>query len=364
MTNIAEIFDIKGRFLRSAHLERDFRDPSALYGYILTPGIRDSIERLASGLDPRSGQRAWRITGDYGSGKSSFALLLAHLFSGQAAELPATIKRVVKVERFTTRTRLLPVLITGSREPLSLALIRGFKQALATLPKSPKLQKTINKLAGIAESKPSEIDGAILGLIPRLVSQATESGATTGLLIILDELGKFLEFAALHPERQDLLILQQLAELSARSGETPVFTVGLLHQGFNAYSDQLSQASQREWEKVAGRFEELLFDQPLDQITHLIANALNVRPGLTPKGWETRSTKLMRHTLGLGGSALAPRALHWSTFRRRFILFILLSFPFSSAYLVASDRTSGPCLAFYFPMSRSVSRLLASNRLR
>ena len=80
MTNIAEIFDIKGRFLRSAHLERDFRDPSALYGYILTPGIRDSIERLASGLDPRSGQRAWRITGDYGSGKSSFALLLRIYF--------------------------------------------------------------------------------------------------------------------------------------------------------------------------------------------------------------------------------------------------------------------------------------------
>ena len=45
----------------------------------------------------------------------------------------------------------------------------------------------------------------------------------------------------------------------------PVFTLGLLHQGFNAYADMLSQSAQKEWEKVAGRFEEILFDQPLDR---------------------------------------------------------------------------------------------------
>jgi hypothetical protein len=300
MTSIANVFDIQGRFLRSAHLERDFRDPSALHGYIVTRGIRDSVDRIASGLDPRSGQRAWRITGDYGSGKSSFALLLSHLFSGRGAELPTTIKRLVNVEKYAARARLLPILITGSREPLSLALIRGLKQAVATLPRNPKLKKTINTLAAISGSQLSETDDAILQLIQRVASDAMESGATTGLLIILDELGKFLEFAALHPERQDILVLQKLAELSARSGETPVFTVGLLHQGFNAYTDQLSQTLQREWEKVAGRFEELLFDQPLDQITHLIANALNVRTGSAPRGWESRASKLMRQALAIG----------------------------------------------------------------
>src|SRR5437016_2335627 len=30
---IADLFDIKSRFLRSAHLERDFQDPGALNGY-------------------------------------------------------------------------------------------------------------------------------------------------------------------------------------------------------------------------------------------------------------------------------------------------------------------------------------------
>jgi hypothetical protein len=55
---------------------------------VITPQIRASFDRIASGLDRRSGQRAWRINADYGLGKSSFALFLAHLLSGQSAALP------------------------------------------------------------------------------------------------------------------------------------------------------------------------------------------------------------------------------------------------------------------------------------
>src|SRR5947199_10506149 len=68
---MADAFDIKTRFMRSVNLRRDFRDETALEGYVLTPHVRATLERLAGGLAPRSGQRAWRITGDYGTGKSS-----------------------------------------------------------------------------------------------------------------------------------------------------------------------------------------------------------------------------------------------------------------------------------------------------
>jgi hypothetical protein len=115
MTKIAQLFNIRGRFLRSAHLERDFHDPTALQGYIVTPQIRASFDRIASGLDRRSGQRAWRVNADYGLGKSSFALLLAHLFSGHSAELPKEIRREIDLSQIRRiRPRLLPVLITGS----------------------------------------------------------------------------------------------------------------------------------------------------------------------------------------------------------------------------------------------------------
>jgi hypothetical protein len=75
---IIDLFQIGNRFLRSVQLERDFHDPAALSGYVLTDFVQSCFERIGDGLRPRSGQRAWRVTGDYGSGKSSFALLLAH----------------------------------------------------------------------------------------------------------------------------------------------------------------------------------------------------------------------------------------------------------------------------------------------
>lgn len=300
MRKIADIFDIKGRFLRSANLERDFDDPAAMQGYVVTRGIRECVDRLAKGLEPRSGQRAWRITGDYGSGKSSFALLVAHLFSGRGMELPAAIRRQLSLPRFDSRAHLLPVLVTGSREPISVALLRGLKQTLAAHPSDRRVKRLLEGLTSTLQLEISEIDRNALNLVQQTAAKLVESGSANGLLIILDELGKFLEFAALHPERQDILILQQLAELSSRSGEEGVFLVGLLHQGFHAYADHLSQASQREWEKVAGRFEELLFDQPLDQIAHLIADALNVKSRSTPQGWESRAPKLMRQASSLG----------------------------------------------------------------
>src|SRR5229473_137714 len=93
---ILDLFRIKNRFLRSAHLERDFRDPHVLSGYVVTDYTKSCLVRVASGLKPNSGQRAWRMTGDYGSGKSSFALLLAHLFAGHNSILPQQIRNVAK----------------------------------------------------------------------------------------------------------------------------------------------------------------------------------------------------------------------------------------------------------------------------
>jgi hypothetical protein len=88
---ISDLLNVEGRFLRSAHLERDFRDPGMLSGYVVTDFARSSLARIAEGLKPGSGQRAWRVTGHYGAGKSSFALFLAHLVAGRETNLRSTI---------------------------------------------------------------------------------------------------------------------------------------------------------------------------------------------------------------------------------------------------------------------------------
>ena len=308
LPNISELFRTQKRFLRSAHLERDFRDPTALEGYIITPEIQRTFVRLGSGLDAKSGQRAWRITGDYGSGKSSFALLLAHAFAGKESNLPPQIRRSIDLGALKrSRSKLLPVLITGSRDRLALALLRGLAQALEDNFEDRANLRCLSEIQSVLQNHPQPpTDGQVLAILRDANSDVIARNQATGLLIIIDELGKFLEFSALHPERQDIFFLQELAELSARSGNEPLFTVGLLHQGFHAYADLLSQSAQREWEKVAGRFEEVLFDQPLEQVIYLIGAALNVDEEMFPRGWASKSTVSMRAAIDYGWFGPAP----------------------------------------------------------
>ena len=305
---ISQLLNIQRRYLRSTQLERDFRDPNALQGYVVTTQARQSLERIAEGSDAKSGQRAWRITGDYGSGKSSFALLLAHLFAGHDSNLPPQIRKSLDLTRLRRNAvSYLPVLVTGSREPLSFAVARALSMALHEQFDGRSRLKVSERLAATLEKGPGETsDQSTLEFILEANSELIARGKAKGLFIILDELGKFLEFAALHPDRQDVFFLQQLAELSTRSGREPIFTLGLLHQGFNAYADMLSQSAQKEWEKVAGRFEEILFDQPLDQVTQLIGSALNTSDRLQPRGIDTRAKQAMRSAAAFGWFGAAP----------------------------------------------------------
>lgn len=126
---IAGLFDIQSRYIRSVNLERDFGDPTSLEGYVLTTELKQMLSRIEAGLDSGSAQRAWRITGDYGSGKSSFALLLAHLLGSGADSLPTRLKRALND---TSRdVRLLPVLVTGAREALGKTLLTALHKAVS-----------------------------------------------------------------------------------------------------------------------------------------------------------------------------------------------------------------------------------------
>ena len=141
-------------------------------------------------------------------------------------------------------TRLLPVLITGSREPLAVSLGRSLYGALNETFDTRSKSKVLEDLRAVFKNPtPSLSDQEALQFLVEANRELITKKRAQGLLVILDELGKFLEYAAFHPDRQDIFLLQRLAELSSRSGKEPIFTVGLLHQGFNAYANQLSQAT-------------------------------------------------------------------------------------------------------------------------
>src|SRR5882724_498419 len=89
----SSIHNYSHRFLRSTELARDFSDPKALEGYCLTDFAKACLKRISPGLGENSSLRAWRLTGDFGSGKSSFALFLANAFCNARKRLtPALLQ--------------------------------------------------------------------------------------------------------------------------------------------------------------------------------------------------------------------------------------------------------------------------------
>lgn len=309
-TRILDALSIRPRYARSIHVERDFLDPGALEGYVVTPQVRDSLQRLLAGLAPGSTQRAWRITGDYGSGKSSFALALARILSGQHRGLPAQLQRraISGMARGIPKI-LLPVLVVGSRVPLTQSVLAALARSLRQEGTRGRRPQLLDRIDRALAARPTSADDLVLDLIGEAAAYVCETERAGGLLLILDELGKFLEHAALRPDQQDIYFLQRLAENAARSGDVPVFVLGLLHQGFSAYAAHVSELARREWEKVAGRYSEVLFNQPLEQLAQLAAQALGVRSDRLPSAVQRRAKSAMQSTLDLGWyGPLANRA--------------------------------------------------------
>ena len=297
---ISSIHRNSRRFLRSTDLVRDFNDPKGLDGYWLTDFGRTCLEQIADGFRPESGRRAWRLTGDFGSGKSSFALLLANALRDATHLLPKGLReQVLRTLPVAKSKSFVPVLVTGSREPISLAVLRALHGTMSALSTRGAKSAILEEMERALRQK-SVADENVLDLLKEANGKLIQSGKGDGVLLILDEVGKFLEFAALNPEKQDIYFLQQLAEMACRSGKQPIIVLCLLHQGFNAYAEQLAKATQQEWEKVAGRFEEILFHQPLDQITQLTASAIGLEINKLSRFLRDQAKASMEEAIRLG----------------------------------------------------------------
>ncbi len=275
------------RFFRSIRLERDFQLPEALAGYNLTPVVRQILIRILDSLEGHSSDRALTLTGPYGSGKSAFALFLASLLQAPsdsrnpACQILAT-QDASLWERFSNleNISLLPVVLTLRRASLSQALLEG-------------MQGVAKRIGGAASENLAQALEADLRTAPldtrrvleRLValSDLACTQGYRGILLILDELGKALEYASRHTG-EDIYLLQEMAELAARSGKQPFLVLGVLHQAFEQYGEHLTLAARKEWAKVQGRFSDVAFIEPVEQQMRLAAQAmiaLEIQPALS-----------------------------------------------------------------------------------
>lgn len=281
---VSEVIEIKKAFQRSVRLERDTENGGGESTYILTQTARETLGKVVDSLQNSSTERAWTLTGPYGVGKSAFAVYLTRLLSLDGAQTKQAFKQLRQIEPRLAeklsefgvgpKKRFLPVLLTARRAPAIKCLAEAFRDALGSIP-NRKAGSLIAEFSRICSSADSTADDsrALSRLVNSTVALAVESGHA-GILLVIDELGKIFEYAARHPQGGDVFVLQELAELASRSGSHRFLMIGLLHQSFEDYGQHLDSTSRREWQKVHGRFHDVAFLEPPDQVMRMVTNAI------------------------------------------------------------------------------------------
>lgn len=294
---LSDYVEVAHRFRRSVNLDKDYRGKQQNGEYVVTSNTVGAVRRLAEGFPENSPARAWTITGPYGVGKSAFAVFTAHLLCG-TDEAGSTAREQLRQAAPDVAAALadqgicqngshgfLPVLVTARRAPASQCLAEGLIAALRAQ-RSPKLKSVARKL----ETESAAVPGGtpldtrwVVNAVEKAGRAAREAGHD-GVLLIIDELGKFFEYAARYPQQGDVYVLQELAEYTARSQDDRALLLGVLHQSFEEYGRHLDQGTQREWSKIQGRFGDMAFVEPADQVMRMVAMAIRVKDSAWPRG--------------------------------------------------------------------------------
>ncbi len=283
---LKDIYRIRARFGRSVNITADFAARESLRDYIVTPLAREVLRRVITGLRPESHQRAGSIIGPYGVGKSACALFLARLLGRPKDTYARELLRVfdgrlyddicTSIPRFENSGFLI-TLVVGNRAPLGTTILRSLANALASAEwrgkRAELVRDRVKQLCMRSQQGENISNDEISDCFENVAHMARDKNGV-GLILIVDELGKLLEHAAVTPGHDDISLLQSLAEKASRSGDCPFAFIGILHQAFEHYAARLGPTQQREWRKIEGRFESIGFLESSGEFLKLIAAAI------------------------------------------------------------------------------------------
>jgi len=314
MPVLSDYVSVKRRYSRSVNLERDIEIPDSVIGYIPTSRAIDGMERFLRAHSLQNSVRAWTLTGSYGTGKSAFANYLTALCSPKGDQNQINAIQVLKqtkdsnsllrqIKRKLPESGMVRAVATAQREPIIRTIIRALNRGASIFwqnarGRKPDVLNELNSLNSSAE-KGAVIENSHLIRAIEQLAQASKAG----ILLIIDELGKNLEFSAQNQSLDDLYLLQQLAELPSNKDGHNIFIFSLLHQSFIDYGHGLASAQRNEWAKIQGRFEDIPFIESSDRMMRLIGHAIDQ----SSKGFFRSS--VLRWTRRWQ-KALAPYTLH------------------------------------------------------
>lgn len=254
---LSDIVHVSRHYQRSIRIDIDLGRPDALNGYICHGTATSVLSSMTKQL-LESNQRAFTWTGPFGGGKSSLAVAFASAL-GSDKHLRAKARDVLKLENIPSFDQALPcrkgwltIPIVGKRASVVSELAKGLRRAQGLGHDG----RTTNPTTLIAD-----------------ICEAADARKSDGVLIIIDEMGKFLEASALGLG-DDVYFFQELAEAAARTSGK-VVVIGILHQSFSQYAARLGIGARDDWVKVQGRYSDIPLVAASDEIVELIGRAIH-----------------------------------------------------------------------------------------
>lgn len=208
------------------------RDTERDFHYIPTPNAKQVVNQVVN--DFKKGIRSFNIIGTYGTGKSSFLLALEQSIRGT--------KRYFE-PNFIANPKVDFVKIVGSYT----SIVEQFADIF---------EVTTNK---------NKHENILSEVFNRYYSLGKGSSL---LFLLLDEFGKFLEYASKHNPENELYFIQQLAEF-CNNPKHNIVLITTVHQSFESYAYSLTSTQKQEWTKIKGRFREITFNEPVEQLLYL-----------------------------------------------------------------------------------------------
>lgn len=259
---LSDIVHVSRHYQRSIRIDIDLGRPDALDGYICHGTATAVLSSMTKQL-LESNQRAFTWTGPFGGGKSSLAVAFASAL-GSNKHLRAKARDVLKLEDIPSFDQALPC-----------------HKGWLTLPIVGKRASVVSELAkGLRQAQRLGHDGRKTSPTTLIadICKAADAQKSDGVLIIIDEMGKFLEASALGLG-DDVYFFQELAEAAARTSGK-VVVIGILHQSFSQYAARLGIETRDDWVKVQGRYSDIPLVAASDEVVELIGRAIHAE--ITP----------------------------------------------------------------------------------
>ncbi len=251
---------LKNRFNKSTNI---IYDEESCKDYIITQSTKDTLYTLFK----LNYHNSIALIGAFGCGKSSLLLYINTLLAKNKdsedclTQLRDSDKELFDMcKEFTKNREFIRIKIIGEH----ISFKSQFKNSIY---EHKYLKITIKYL--------KENDEFVMSKALSYIDKDLKNSNYSDIIFSIDEFGKFIEFGLDNIHRNDIFDLQTLAEYINKKKNYKLIIS--LHKSFNEYTNSLTNISYTDWDKIQGRFENIIFKDDYYEMLNIFKETISLK---------------------------------------------------------------------------------------